>query len=58
MGDLELLERLQRELIEMIKLRKWRTDYYGKYGTKARIRRLRLEIERGCVGIGPDTWDM
>ena len=65
MGDLELLERLQHELVEMIKLRKWCTDYYGKYGTKARIHRLRLEIgklmlkiERGCVGSGPDTWDM
>ena len=64
MGDLELLERLQHELVEMIKLRKWCTDYYGKYGTKARIRRLRLEINRLmlrienlCVASGADKWD-
>ena len=57
MGDLELLEQLQYELVETIELRKRCTNYYGKYGTKARIHRLRLEIgklmlkiERGCVG--------
>lgn len=64
MGDLELLKRLQRELVEILEFRANCTDYYGKYGTKARIHRLRLEINRLmlrienlCVASGADKWD-
>lgn len=64
MSDSELLERLQHELIDTLEIRRANPDYYGKYGTKARIRRLRLEIgrlmlmiEKGCVDSGKDKWD-
>lgn len=64
MNDLELLEWLLHELIDTLEIRRANPDYYGKYGTKARIRRLRLEIgrlmlriEKGCVDSGKDKWD-
>lgn len=65
MSDLELLKRLQQELISVLELRKRSSSYYDKYGTKARIRRLRieisklmLEIERKCDYCnGKEGWE-
>lgn len=51
MSDFELLQRLQRDLIEVLRDRKAHDSYYGKHGTKARIRRLRLEITRLMLEI-------
>lgn len=65
MSDFELLKRLQQGLIEALEARKKHTSYYDKFGSKARIHRLRLEISRLMLEIerkcnfpnGKEDWE-
>lgn len=65
MSDFELLKRLQQGLIEALEARKKHTRYSDKFGSKARIHRLRLEISRLMLEIerkcnfpnGKEDWE-
>ena len=68
MSDFDLLKYLQNELIEVLNARKQVEEFIPNSCCKAKIRRLRLEIqevmlriERKCVGWykdGKERWEL